>query len=32
MRSDPIDEHFVILGALIFFLVMAIFAVLGFQP
>jgi hypothetical protein len=26
---DPIDVHFVILGALIFFLMMAIFAALG---
>ncbi len=32
MRNDPIDEHVVILGALLFFLVMAIFAALGFQP
>jgi hypothetical protein len=32
MRHDPIDEHFVILGGLLFFLVMAIFAALGMQP
>jgi hypothetical protein len=29
---DPLDEHVVILGALLFFLVMAVFAALGFQP
>jgi hypothetical protein len=32
VKEDPIDTHFVIVGALIFFLVMAIFAALGFQP
>ena len=31
-RRDPLDEHVVILGGLLFFLVMAIFAALGFQP
>ena len=30
MRNDPIDEHVVILGALLFFLVIAVFAALGF--
>jgi len=30
--NDPLDEHKVILGALLFFLIMAIFAALGFQP
>jgi hypothetical protein len=29
---DMLDEHWVILGALLFFLVMAIFAALGMQP
>ena len=32
MQSDQIDEHKVILGALLFFLAMAIYAALGFQP
>jgi hypothetical protein len=32
VAQDPIDEHVVVLGALLFFLVMAIFAALGFQP
>jgi hypothetical protein len=32
MQADPIDEHKVILGALLFFLAMAIFAALGMQP
>jgi hypothetical protein len=32
MRDDPLNEHWVILGALLFFLVMAVFAALGFQP
>jgi hypothetical protein len=32
MTQDPIDTHFVVLGGLLFFLVMAIFAALGFQP
>jgi hypothetical protein len=32
MQSDPLDEHKVILGALLFFLAMAIYAALGFQP
>jgi hypothetical protein len=32
MRNDPIDEYVVTLGALLFFLVMAVFAALGFQP
>jgi hypothetical protein len=32
VAEDPIDTHFVVLGALIFFLVMAVFAALGFQP
>ena len=32
MQADPIDEHIVILGALLFFLVMAVFAALGMQP
>jgi len=30
--KDPLDEHWVILGGLLFFLVMAIFAALGMQP
>jgi len=32
MPADEIDEHKVILGALLFFLAMAIYAALGFQP
>ena len=32
MQADPIDEHWVILGALLFFLAMAVYAALGFQP
>jgi hypothetical protein len=32
MKQDPLTEHWVILGGLLFFLVMAIFAALGFQP
>jgi hypothetical protein len=32
VAEDPIDTHFVVLGGLIFFLVMAVFAALGFQP
>jgi hypothetical protein len=32
MHADPLDEHKVILGALIFFLAMAVFAALGMQP
>jgi hypothetical protein len=32
VQRDPIDEHVVIFGALLFFLVMAVFAALGFQP
>jgi hypothetical protein len=32
MGEDPIDLHKVILGALLFFLVMAIYAALGMQP
>ena len=32
MPSDPLDEHAVILGALLFFLIMAVFAALGLQP
>jgi hypothetical protein len=32
MRPDPINEHFVIIGGLLFFLVMAVFAALGMQP
>lgn len=32
MRGDPIDEHFVIMAGLLFFLVLAVFAALGFQP
>jgi len=30
--QDSLDVNFVVLGALLFFLVMAIFAALGFQP
>jgi hypothetical protein len=29
---DALDEHVVILGGLLFFLVMAVFAALGLQP
>jgi hypothetical protein len=32
MQSDQLDEHKVILGALLFFLAMAIYAALGLQP
>jgi len=32
VQRDPIDEHVVIFGALLFFLAMAVFAALGFQP
>jgi hypothetical protein len=32
MQQDRLDEHVVILGALLFFLAMAVFAALGFQP
>jgi hypothetical protein len=32
MRDDPLDEHWVILAALLFLLAMAVFAALGFQP
>jgi hypothetical protein len=32
MNKDPLDEHWVILGGLLFFLVMTVFAALGFQP
>jgi hypothetical protein len=32
MQQDRLDEHVVIVGGLLFFLVMAIFAALGFQP
>jgi len=32
MQGDQIDEHKVILGALLFFLAMAVYAALGFQP
>jgi hypothetical protein len=32
VAQDSLDVHFVVLGALLFFLVMAIFAALGFQP
>jgi hypothetical protein len=32
MQADQLDEHKVILGALLFFLAMALFAALGFQP
>jgi hypothetical protein len=31
-QPDLVDEHWVILGGLLFFLAMAIFAALGFQP
>jgi hypothetical protein len=31
-KDDPIDTHVVILAALLFFLAMAVFAALGFQP
>jgi hypothetical protein len=31
-HRDPLDEHWVILGGLLFFLVMAVCAALGFQP
>jgi hypothetical protein len=31
-KDDPIDLHAVILAALLFFLAMAVFAALGFQP
>jgi hypothetical protein len=31
-RQDPLDEHWVLLGGLLFLLVMAIFAALGLQP
>jgi hypothetical protein len=30
--KDPLDEHWEILGGLLFFPVMAIFAALGMQP
>jgi hypothetical protein len=32
MQPDQLDEHKVILGALLFFLAMAVYAALGFQP
>jgi hypothetical protein len=32
VKDDPIDTHVVILAALVFFLIMAVFAALGFQP
>ncbi len=32
MKTDPIDEHWVILAALLFFLAMAVYAALGFEP
>jgi hypothetical protein len=32
VAEDPIDDHFVILAGLLVFLVLAIFAALGFQP
>jgi hypothetical protein len=32
MQEDRLDENVVILGALLFFLAMAVFAALGFQP
>jgi hypothetical protein len=32
MQPDQLDEHKVILGGLLFFLAMAIYAALGFQP
>jgi hypothetical protein len=32
VQTDPLDEHWVVLAGLLFFLVMAIFAALGFQP
>jgi hypothetical protein len=31
-QQDNLSEHFVIVGALLFFLIMAVFAALGFQP
>jgi hypothetical protein len=31
-NDDPIDTHAVILAALLFFLAMAVFAALGFEP
>jgi hypothetical protein len=31
-KEDPLDTHVVILAALLFFLAMAVFAALGFQP
>jgi hypothetical protein len=31
-KNDPIDVHAVILAALLFFLAMALFAALGFEP
>jgi hypothetical protein len=32
VSRDTLDEHAVILGGLLFFLVMAVFAALGMQP
>jgi hypothetical protein len=32
VSTEGLDEHAVILGGLLFFLVMAIFAALGMQP
>jgi hypothetical protein len=32
VKDDPIDTHVVILAGLLFFLGMAVFAALGFQP
>jgi hypothetical protein len=32
VSRDALDEHAVILGGLLFFLVMAVFAALGMQP
>jgi hypothetical protein len=32
VKDDPIDTHVVILAALLFFLAMAVFAALGFEP
>jgi hypothetical protein len=32
MANDPLDEHWIIMAALLFILAMAVYAALGFEP